>query len=161
MRTMTIALFLSLVLSSCAGSDPSPAGVEDPSELNRGTALIDTDGASALLYVVVAETEAQREAAFASTASLEDDEGLAFLYFEPTTETFEMEGRFDLSVAFFDVDGVVVEVLDVEPCLTDGEECPTYDPGVSYLGALSVKEGVFDRIGVGEGAVVEIVPGTE
>jgi uncharacterized membrane protein (UPF0127 family) len=152
------ALCLTLLLTSCSPSE-APGGRDDPPELNRGTALVDTDGDSALFYVTVAETEEQRSAAFESTTSLDDDEGMAFLYFEPTTDAFEMQGSLPLSVAFFDEEGEVVDVADVAPCR--GEECPTYDPEVPYLGTLSVNSGVFERLGVDEGADVEIVPGSE
>jgi uncharacterized membrane protein (UPF0127 family) len=158
MRARAATLILVLFLTSCAGS--GTPGDEAP-ELNRGTALVETDGASALLYVTIAETAEQRAAAFARTTSLDDDEGLAFLYFEPTDEAFRMEGRLALSGAFFDVDGEILEMGELGACRGRLEACPTYDPGVTYLGVLAVEEGVFERIGVEEGAVVEIVPGSE
>lgn len=157
MRAVAV-LGVALLLASCASSDPPREGRP---ELNRGTALIETDGPSALLYVVVAETEEQRAVAFAETTSLEDDEGLAFLYFQPTSAPFETESRFPLSVAFFDLDGEVLEVVDMEPCAPDAQTCPAYDPDGEYLGALSVNEGLFDRLRVDDGATIEIIPGSE
>jgi uncharacterized membrane protein (UPF0127 family) len=154
---MTVTILLT-TLSSCGGSPPATAST---AELNRGTALIETDADSALLYVTVVETEEQRSIAFEETNSLDDDEGMAFLYYEPTEAPFVMEGRFPLSVAFFDLDGEVVASLDMDPCEPDAGAFPIYDPGVAYVGALAVNEGAFDRIGVEEGAVVEIVPGSE
>lgn len=159
MRTLAAAIMLSVALASCSDASPTAEG---PPEINAGTVLIETDGSSDLLYVRIAETAAQRTEAFETTAALDDDEGLAFLYFEPTTDPFVMEGDIELSIAFFDLDGRIVEILDVEPC--GGDEpagCPAYDPGVAYSGALGVDRGGFDRLGVDEGAVIEIVPGSE
>lgn len=157
MRMVIAAGLVALSCASCAqGAQPS-----GPPELNKGTALIETEDDTALLYVRVAETEEQRELAFETTSGLDDDEGLAFLYFEPTSEPFPMQGRIPLSVAFFDVDGKVSAVLDMCACHDLPTGCRTYDPGVTYLGTLAVAKGGFDRLGVAEGAVVEIVPGSE
>lgn len=149
-----------LALTACSSSTPS-TGPEEVAELNRGTALIETEGPSALLYVTIAETAEQRSVAFEDAPSLHDDEGLAFLYFEPTNEEFTTESSVPLSLAFFDVDGRVLAMVDVDACPRRGESCPVYDPGVTYLGVLGVADGLFEQIGVEEGAVVEIVPGSE
>jgi uncharacterized membrane protein (UPF0127 family) len=161
MRIFAAALGVVILATSCSSSGSPTSERGDPPELNRGTALIETDGASALFYVSVAETAEQRARAFETTTSLEDDEGMAFLYFEPTSDPFVMEGSLALSVAFFDLDGEILEIVDAEPCGASSESCPTYDPGVAYTGALGVGRGVFERVDVHEGASVQIVPGSE
>lgn len=157
MRNLLVAALVALSSLSCA-RQPEPTG---PPKLNRGTALVETEDGSALFYVRVAETEEQRELAFETTSDLERDQGLAFLYFEPTSAPFSMRARIALSVAFFDVEGEVSSVVDMKPCQDVATGCPTYDPGVTYLGALAVPEGAFEEFGVDEEAVVEIVPGSE
>ena len=149
------------LLTACYGSDDPSAARDEAPELNRGTALVETDGSSALFYVTVAETEEQRTQAFEDATSLEADEGMAFLYFEPTGEPFVTEGQLALSVAFFDADGTVLDVADMQPCPPDDGTCPTHDPGVPYQGALIVDEGGLAGIGVDESTHVEIVPGSE
>ena len=54
-----------------------------------------------------------------------------------------------LSIAFADADGMIVSILDMEPCETD--PCEIYDPGVTYRSALEVNQGAFSRWGVEEG----------
>jgi hypothetical protein len=54
-----------------------------------------------------------------------------------------------LSIAFFDGDGTVVSVLDMDPC--PAEPCESYNPGVRYRGALEVNQGFFDSVGLKEG----------
>jgi hypothetical protein len=57
-----------------------------------------------------------------------------------------------LSIAFFDRQGVILRILDMEPCRAD--PCPVYYPGVVYQGALEVNQGWFRRRGLKEGARV-------
>ena len=57
-----------------------------------------------------------------------------------------------LSIAFFDRQGVILRILDMEPCRAD--PCPVYYPGVVYQGALEVNQGWFRRRGLAEGARV-------
>ena len=66
-----------------------------------------------------------------------------------------------LSVAFFDEDGRILEILDMEPCPPETDPCPVFEPGVSYLGALEVNQGAFEEAGVEVGDMIEIVPGAE
>jgi uncharacterized membrane protein (UPF0127 family) len=59
-----------------------------------------------------------------------------------------------LSIAFYDVDGTILRILDMEPCRSD--PCRVYDPGVRYAGALEVNQGAFERWGVREGDRLEL-----
>ena len=59
-----------------------------------------------------------------------------------------------LSIAFFDADGRVLRVLDMAPCRQD--PCRSYDPQVSYRGALEVNQGFFDQIGLTRGWRIEL-----
>ena len=54
-----------------------------------------------------------------------------------------------LSIAFYDEDGQILRILEMEPCRAD--PWPLYDPGLSYAGALVVNQGAFARWGVREG----------
>jgi hypothetical protein len=48
------------------------------------------------------------------------------------------------------------------PCLdTPAGECPLYSPGAEYDLALEVFEGGLDDLGVGPGARLELLDGTE
>jgi uncharacterized membrane protein (UPF0127 family) len=74
---------------------------------------------------------------------------MVFLFFEPFSGGFYMKNTFiPLSIAYFDEDGKILKILDMDPC---EEDSTLYDPGVSYSGALEVNQGAFDRLGVEEG----------
>jgi uncharacterized membrane protein (UPF0127 family) len=60
-----------------------------------------------------------------------------------------------LSIAFWDQDLRVVATFEMEPCRTD--PCPTYDPGVAFVGAVELGEGVLEREGVDVGDRIELV----
>jgi uncharacterized membrane protein (UPF0127 family) len=151
-----------LMIGSCGGNDdggeqrgqtatsPSPSATFD-----SATALIDTDEGSVLIDVEVAETERQRELGLMNRESLPKDAGMVFVFFEPTTGGFWMKNTLiPLSIAFFDVDGKILEILDMEPCTRD--PCEVYDPGVTYMGALEVNKGAFDRWNVEEGDFIQL-----
>jgi uncharacterized membrane protein (UPF0127 family) len=117
--------------------------------------LIETDEGSNLLEVEVAETDEQRRYGLMFRESLDADSGMVFIFFEPHTGGFWMKNTLiPLSVAFFDVDGEILAILDMEPCKKD--PCPSYFPGVEYMGALEVNRGAFDEWGVEEGDVVHV-----
>jgi len=60
-----------------------------------------------------------------------------------------------LSVAFWDEDGWIVGIQDMEPCTED--PCPTYGSPEPYVGALEVNEGFFAEHGVTTGDRIELV----
>ena len=88
------------------------------------------------------------------------DEGMLFVFFENANSAFTMRNTLiPLSIAFFDFDGKILKILDMEPC--EAEPCPAYDPEITYRGALEVNQGAFDEWGVREGSVVSPLPRSE
>ena len=159
---MIPALVALVALTSCSGPRAAtPAPGESP-EFDPATVLIDGEGRSVLIYVDVAENARQQAYGLKNRTSLPEDEGMVFLFFEPIDAGFTMEDTLiPLSVAFFDVDGRILEIRDMEPCPPETDPCPVYEPGVRYRGALEVNRGAFEDYGVEVGDVIEIVPGTE
>lgn len=87
---------------------------------------------------------------------LPPDHGMIFLYFEDTQSSFYMKNTLiPLSIAFFDVEGNIVEILDMEPCTAD--PCELYTPTHSYRGALEVPQGSFETWGVSKGDRIRVV----
>jgi uncharacterized membrane protein (UPF0127 family) len=164
---LLVILVLSVACGACYGSNESTPATSGSAtsgspEFDNGTVLIDTEGESVLMHVLVAENEEQHAYGLMNRESLPQDEGMVFLFFEPRELGFWMKDTLiPLSVAFFDGDGRILEILDMEPCPPDEVVCPTYDPGVTYMGALEVNRGAFERLGVAEGDVIEVVPGSE
>ena len=80
---------------------------------------------------------------------------MVFIFFEKHLGGFWMKNTLiPLSIAFFDQDGEILEILDMDPCEKD--PCPTYDPGVPYWGALEVNKGAFDEWGVSAGDTIRM-----
>ena len=155
-RIVVVAVVMSLALFACGDDDgsedgalaspsPSPSG-----EFGVGRVLLDTDEGSQLIDVEVADTPELRQLGLMHRKSLDDDAGMVFVFFEEQQGGFWMKNTLiPLSIAFFDAKGKILEVMDMRPCEKD--PCPTYDPGVPYMGALEVNQGAFDRWGVEAG----------
>lgn len=168
MRRFLILFLSALILVGCSDSsngnneESEPQATRPPGspEFARGRVLIDTGGNSVLINVDVAETDEQRAFGLMQRESMPDDEGMLFVFFEETTSAFTMRNTLiPLSIAFFDFDGEIVKILDMEPC--EAEPCPSYDPGVTYRGALEVNQGAFDEWGVEIGDSVNPLPRSE
>lgn len=146
---------MTLVLLCACGFNNDDPGASDGPEFPRGTVLIETDAGSRLLDVEVAETPEQHQYGLMFRESLDEDSGMVFIFFEPQTGGFWMKDTLiPLSIAFFDVDGKILRILDMEPCKND--PCPSYAPGNEYMGALEVNEGAFEEWGVEEGDVINV-----
>jgi uncharacterized protein len=158
-RILLIAV-LGLFVASCGsnGDGEVSASRRRPSPsptFAMATVLLEGDGGSTLLQVEVAETDEQRALGLMQRESLPEDHGMVFVFFETHRGSFWMKNTLiPLSIAFFDVDGKIRKILDMEPCKAD--PCPSYDPGVSYMGALEVNQGSFDTWGIEEGDFVRL-----
>jgi uncharacterized protein len=135
----------------------SPVGPSPSSSFGTGAVIIDTGEDSVLVDVEVAETQEQRAHGLMNRDSLAPGSGMVFLNLEGnSTNSFYMKDtRIPLSIAFFDVDGRILKILDMRPCRRD--PCPTYSPGLPYRGALEVNQGAFDRWGVSDGDTITLV----
>jgi uncharacterized membrane protein (UPF0127 family) len=162
---MVICFLIVLPAAACNGDDQvsssrnggetqAPPGAP---EFPSGKLLIDMGADSRLIDVEIAETDEQRAYGLMNRDELEADRGMVFVYFENTSGGFWMKDtRIPLSIAFFDVDGRILEILDMAPCRR--ESCKVYAPGVTYRGALEVNQGAFERWGVEEGDRISLLP---
>lgn len=133
-----------------SGPTPSPSPT-----FRHATAIIEGDGGPVLVEVEVAQTPEQRQRGLMGREELDADAGMIFLYFEATKGGFWMKNTLiPLSIAFFDRDGEIVDILDMKPCRID--PCPSYFPDSPYYGALEVNAGAFRRWGVTEGDVIRM-----
>jgi uncharacterized protein len=86
---------------------------------------------------------------------LPDDEGMAFVFDEPSDSSFWMRDTLiPLSVAFVDGTGRVIGVRDMRPC--EADPCPTYGIGEPYVLAIEANLGWFDRAGIEVGDHAEL-----
>jgi uncharacterized protein len=136
MRRLALALALT-ALTACGGGEAPQA-------------IIDTQDGEVTVHVEVADTQAEREHGLMERRSLDPEAGMIFVFPETVTGAFWMKDTLiPLSIAFYDQDGRILRILNMEPCRQD--PCPVYDPGVAYRGALEVNRGAFRRWGVAEG----------
>jgi uncharacterized membrane protein (UPF0127 family) len=141
----TLFLVLAALVVACARSAPDPSE-RPPSELTIGTAT---------LHVEVAATPDARARGLMGRTELPADQGMAFVFDQPTTDRFWMRDTLiPLSIAFWDERGRVVAILDMQPCRAD--PCPMYGPDRPYVGAVEVNLGYFEDHSIRVGDQVEL-----
>ncbi|HEV3407133.1 MAG TPA: DUF192 domain-containing protein [Gaiellaceae bacterium] len=121
----------------------------------RGTVVIESGSGEVEVAVEIAETPVQQQLGLMHRESLAREAGMVFLFAKETRGGFWMKNTLiPLSIAFFDADGRILRILDMEPC--EADPCPAYDPETAYRGALEVNKGAFAEWGVSEGDRVRV-----
>jgi uncharacterized protein len=142
MRCLPLIL-VTLLLPACGGDEDRPR------------LLIETSDGEVTVEVEVADDQGERAQGLMGRTELAPDAGMVFLFPEPTRGAFWMKDTLiPLSIAFYDDEGRILRILDMEPCRRD--PCRLYDPEVAYRGALEVNQGAFARWNVGEGDRVRL-----
>jgi uncharacterized protein len=165
-RTLAMLLTTLVIASACSDGDaaddaaeacPSPSAPEiAAAEFAEGRGILDGDGGSTLIDVEIAETDEQHQLGLMHRTCLEEDKGMVFIFFEESQGGFYMKNTLiPLSIAFFDVEGKILKILDMEPC--EADPCEIYDPGVPYMGALEVNQGAFDEWDIEEGDELHVI----
>jgi uncharacterized membrane protein (UPF0127 family) len=151
----SVSPLLALVLASAAvACADGPAPGDDAAE--RPRVVIEAAGGTVSIDVEVADEGFERRAGLMGRTNLPAGAGMAFLFPEPTDASFWMKDTLvPLSIAFWDEGGAIVAILDMQPC--PDHECPSYDPGVDFVGALEVNQGFFDEHGIDVGDRVRLV----
>jgi uncharacterized membrane protein (UPF0127 family) len=160
----TRVLLLLLVLAAVAGCGNGGNGGEAEQTttatatgpvFERGTVVIEGRRGEVDVDVEIAETPVQQQLGLMNRESLASEAGMVFLFGRETRGGFWMKNTLiPLSIAFFDADGRILRILDMEPC--EADPCPVYDPEVAYRGALEVNKGAFARWRVSEGDRVRV-----
>jgi uncharacterized membrane protein (UPF0127 family) len=144
-KTFAVAMVLA-GLVACSGTD---------NQTNRPASTVTFDGSDAVLYVDVAETAEARQKGLMGVETLPADEGMAFVFDEPTHSTFWMKDTLiPLSIAFVDENDRVIGVRDMQPC--EADPCPTYGIDEPYVLAIEANLGWFDEAGVEVGDHAEL-----
>jgi uncharacterized membrane protein (UPF0127 family) len=109
------------------------------------------------ITVEEADSPAERQQGLKGRTSLGAHDGMIFLFADdPVTTQFWMKDTLiPLSVAFWDENGRIVGIQDMDPCRED--PCPTYGAPRPYVGALEVNEGFFTEHGVTTGDRIELI----
>jgi uncharacterized membrane protein (UPF0127 family) len=157
-RSIAFLLAAGLVFGAC--SEPSTTSQPSPSQsptvealpsdaptFDPARILIDTDKGSVIVDAEVAASQEQWAYGLMNRTSLPEDAGMVFLFFQLVNAEFYMKDTLiPLSIAFFDDDGKILDIQDMDPC--DEEPCERFSPGEPYSGALEVNQGAFGRWGV-------------
>jgi uncharacterized membrane protein (UPF0127 family) len=53
-----------------------------------------------------------------------------------------------LSIAYLDADGGIVSTADMDPCLDQGDDCPSYPPEGPYEDTVEVVQGGLEALGL-------------
>lgn len=78
--------------------------------------------------------------------------GMLFKFDKPTKQSFWMlNTRIPLSIAFFDEQGKIIDIQNMEPNSLDAHTPPS-----NYIGAIEVEQGFFDNLNVEVGDFVEV-----
>ena len=146
-RALALAL---LVATACVNAGEPSVGLESAS------LVVTTSERPVELAVEVADTPEERATGLMWREDLAPYDGMVFSWSEPTESTFWMKNTLiPLSIAFWGEDGRIVEILNMEPC--EADSCPSYEAGRAYVGAIEVKQGLFDERGIEVGDRVELV----
>jgi len=149
-------LLLGLILCvSCSGEEE-----RSPAPEAEASVTIRTASGPVELDVELADTNRERSVGLMGRETIGPHDGMAFTFGEPIEGTFWMKDTLiPLSIAFWDADGRIVGILDMAPCTDD--PCPTYGPGVPFVGALEVEQGGFEEHGVEVGDRLELTTPAE
>jgi uncharacterized membrane protein (UPF0127 family) len=146
-RLRRVLAAAALLLAACAGSSG------DASAFGRGSLTIRSGGGDVHLSVEIADTSETQAHGLMGRDRLLDGSGMAFTYDGPTVTAFWMKDTtIPLSIAFWNDSGRIVDMLDMQPCTSD--PCPSYRASTSYVGAVEVGQGFFERHGVDIGDTV-------
>ncbi|MDQ3987139.1 MAG: DUF192 domain-containing protein [Actinomycetota bacterium] len=146
-----LAIVVLLLAGSCGRS--SDAGGNAGPSPTTATVYIKTGEETVLVDVEVADSPEERARGLMYRESLPEDAGMLFVFFERSTSGFWMKNtKIPLSIAFFDQQGKIMSILDMEPCTRD--RCRFYTPPTPYWGALEVNQGAFEEWGVEVGDLV-------
>jgi uncharacterized protein len=143
-----VASILVAGLVACGGDDRADEPVSVP---RSAVTFEDQDGMTAsTLFVEVADAPDEQRRGLMGVEHLPDDEGMAFVFEEPTETTFWMKDTLiPLSIAFVDAGGVIVGVREMQPC--EADPCPTYGVDRPFVLAVEANRGWFADHGIGPG----------
>ncbi len=150
---MRRVLFATIViLAGCSSATPANGTSEISIATLRGR------GEPVEIRVEVADSPVERQRGLMGRTSLDVDAGMVFLFSQEegaTTDRFWMKDtQIPLSIAFWDAEGSILAIHDMDPCTAD--PCATYGAPAPYIGALEVEQGFFDEHGIDVGDTIEL-----
>jgi uncharacterized protein len=140
---------LLLCLLACSGIGSTPGSGHLVGDLTFDTSR------DVRVFVSVADSPEERQRGLMGITSLDRDAGMIFVFQDQVSDSFWMKDTLiPLSIAFWNEDGVIIDILDMEPCHQD--VCPTYGPRLPYTYALEMNAGWFHHHDIAPGDHVDV-----
>lgn len=147
----------------CGEADPEVGEFQPLVTFDTVSAAIVSGDDTTRITAELADTGDRRAYGLMERPDLPEDHGMLFVYpstLGPTGSFWMYRTRVPLDIAFLDADGRIVSIMPMAPCTSPNPElCRHYSPGVPYRGALEVRQGFFERHGIGVGDQVIPAPG--
>lgn len=154
----------STTTSEADGTTTSEAdGVQPIGFTTMTVRITEAGGEVCELCVWLADVGDERTRGLMGVTDLGEAAGMLFVYPSPVASNFYMfQTPTPLSIAWFSEDGSFVGEADMAPCLgVPADDCERYTPDAEYTMALEVWEGELPGLGIGAGARLEVVEGSE
>lgn len=171
MRSVIALVVCVSAVAACGGDEsqsPSlssviiPATPASPVGFDRKVAVATGAEGTVTMCLWVADTAERRSVGMMGSDSFGDADAMVFVADAPTSGRFWMwNTRIDLSIAFFDGDGLFLDAFDMTVCQADNsDECARYDTPSGYLMAIESAVGDLDRLGLTSGSSVVLTDET-
>ena len=171
MRSFVALVVCVSAVVACAGDDsqlssPStvtmPAAATAPVGFDRKVAVATSAEGTVAMCLWVADTAERRSVGMMGSDSFGDADAMVFVADAPTSGRFWMwNTRMDLSIAFFDGNGLFLDAFDMTVCRADNsDECVRYDTPSGYLMAIESAVGDLKRLGLTSGSSVVLTDET-
>jgi uncharacterized membrane protein (UPF0127 family) len=116
---------------------------------------VDNGKSKNVIEAEVVKTETERAKGLMGMTHLADNQGMLFVFAQPTQSPFWMKNTpLPLSIGFLDESGKLVQTLDMDPC--PQEPCPLYMPDAPYRYALELPQGWFKVHDVHPGTAITL-----
>jgi len=123
-----------------------------PLTFESGKARIYSGSRRTELDVELALTMSQRTQGLMYREHLPENSGMFFLYVNEVSGSFWMKNTYiPLSIAFFDSEGRIMYMTDMEPLTTE-----PHGPGRPFTAALEVNRGWFEKNNISVGDTIEV-----
>ena len=153
-------LIAALALTACGALPPSPAlepdGASGAAFSGAVVVITTATGSTVRFRVEVADTGQTRAVGLADRTSLSPGAGMLLLRAAPDmTPIWMKDVPISLTAAWFDEDGRITWIEDLEPCRA--EPCELYAAPTPALGVLEVNRGALRDWGIAIGDELEVV----
>lgn len=156
-------LLLGLALPACGEGESEVETLDLLVAFDTIAAAIHTASDTIAITAELADTGERRAYGLMERSDIGESHGMLFVYPEtvrPTGSFWMYRTRIPLDIAFLNEDGVIADILPMDPCASPNPDlCRRYSPGVPYRGALEMRQGFFERHGVGPGDRIAPAPG--